>query len=96
MHVGISPQLEVFYLLQSTLRLTYDHLSLFLLLKKSNNWEIIRAKYILDDYHGYCDGNFSDDERRIPSILILDMLKDLDKMREALQKKVEVSISMIY
>ncbi|XP_076096534.1 uncharacterized protein LOC143067285 isoform X1 [Mytilus galloprovincialis] len=52
-------------------------------------WKDIRNLYLHDEYYGYSDGNFSDDEMNNPAKLIMDMLSVLCKCKEGVMEKVE-------
>ena len=47
--------------------------------------------YLYEEYYGYCDGNFSDDEMNNPAKLIMDLLSILCKCREGILEKVQVN-----
>ncbi|CAC5405681.1 unnamed protein product [Mytilus coruscus] len=52
-------------------------------------WKDIRNLYLHDEYYGYSDGNFSDDEMNNPAKLIMDMLSVLCKCKDGVMEKVE-------
>lgn len=47
--------------------------------------------YLYEEYYGYNDGNFSDDEMNSPAKLMMDMLAVLSKCKDGVFQKVDVS-----
>ncbi|KAK3095236.1 hypothetical protein FSP39_011993 [Pinctada imbricata] len=54
-----------------------------------NHWSDIRKRFIEDDFHGYKNENFTDDEMKDPAKLMLDFINHLCKMKEAISIKIE-------
>lgn len=60
----------------------------------NNHWSDIRAKYLEEEYYGYCKGNFTDNEMKDPAKIILDLIQKFDNVRETIHKKVDEQFSM--
>ncbi|XP_069104557.1 putative leucine-rich repeat-containing protein DDB_G0290503 [Argopecten irradians] len=55
----------------------------------SEHWRSIRMTYLDEERHGYCNGNFSDDELKCPAKIMLDMLQCLKFLRDGVYDKID-------
>ncbi|XP_033760465.1 uncharacterized protein LOC117342420 [Pecten maximus] len=56
---------------------------------ESEHWRSIRLTYLDEERHGYCNGNFSDDELKCPAKIMLDILKCLKFLQDGVYDKID-------
>ncbi len=65
-------------------------------LQEDTKWSKLRETYIKDTYHGYSNGNFTDEELVEPAKLIMDFTKALDQAKGLVQTTLEVGMDIYF